>query len=97
MRIISVATIRRFYEVYPNSRTALEAWYKTAKVADWNTLNDIRNDFNSVDYVGNKRYVFNIKGNDFRLVAKILLGQKIIFIRFIGTHKEYDKIDCKTI
>lgn len=97
MRIISVATIKRFCEVHANAQTALETWYRTAKAAEWNTLTDIKKDFNSVDYVGNKRYVFNIKGNDFRLVAKILLGQKIIFIRFIGTHKEYDRIDCKTI
>lgn len=97
MRVISVSTLKRFYETYPTSKTALETWYKTVKTAEWKTLSDIKKDFNSVDYVGNKRYVFNIKGNDFRLVAKILLGQKIIFIRFIGTHKDYDNVDCKTI
>lgn len=97
MRIISVSTIKKFYTRNADSKTALEAWYKTAKAAQWHTFADIKNDFNSVDYVGNKRYVFNIKGNDYRLVAKILLGQQIIFIRFIGSHGAYDKIDCKTI
>jgi len=53
--------------------------------------------FNSVDYTGNQRYVFNIKGDDYRLVGKILFRQQIIYIRFIGTHKDYEKIDCSTI
>lgn len=97
MRIIAVSTIKKFYTENADTKTALEAWYKTAKAAQWQNLADIRNDFNSVDYVGNKRYVFNINGNDYRLLAKILLGQKIIYIRFIGSHSEYDKINCKTI
>lgn len=95
MRIIAVSTIKKFYTENADSKTALEAWYKTAKAAQWQNLADIRNDFNSVDYVENKRYVFNIKGNDYQLVAKILLGQKIIYIRFIGSHSEYDKLTVK--
>lgn len=97
MRIVAFKTIRDFYHIYPASKTALENWYKTSKSAQWKGLNDIKKDINSVDYVGNKRYVFNIKGNDFRLVAKILFTPQILYIRFVGTHKDYDKIDCKTI
>lgn len=97
MRIVAFKTIRDFYHLHPTSKTALENWYKTSKSAQWKGLNDIKKDMNSVDYVGNKRYVFNIKGNDFRMVVKILFTPQIIYIKFIGTHKEYDKIDCKTI
>jgi mRNA interferase HigB len=72
-------------------------WYDIAKAADWNKLADIKKVFNSVDYVGNDRYAFNIKGNDFRLVAMIFFNKRTLYIRFIGTHSEYDKIDCSTI
>ncbi len=63
----------------------------------WDSLNDIKQTFNSVDYIGNYRYVFNIKGYDYRLVAIINFASKKIYIRFIGTHAEYDKIDCSNI
>ncbi len=76
------------------SAVSLNNWYNIAKAADWNKLADI---FNNVDYVGNDRYVFNIKGNDFRLVTMIFFDKRTLYIRFIGTHAEYDKIDCSTI
>ena len=72
-------------------------WYDKVKNAEWNNLADIKNDFNSVDYVGNNRYVFNIKGNQYRLVVLIIFISKKIYIQFVGTHNEYDKIDCKNI
>lgn len=76
----------------------MEDWYETAKRAEWKSLNDIRAVFNSVDFVGNDRYVFNIKGNDNRLVVVIRFFKGRVFIRFIGTHAEYDKIkDIKNI
>lgn len=98
MRVIAHSTIKEYYTKHSTSQVALENWYKIAKSAQWKDLNDIKNHFNSVDFVGNKRFVFNIKGNDFRLIAKILFVQQIIYIRFIGTHAEYDKItDIKNI
>ncbi len=72
-------------------------WYEIVKYAEWETISDIRQDFNTVDYVGNNRYVFNIKGNDYRLVTIIIIASKKIYIRFIGTHEEYDKINVKEI
>ena len=63
----------------------------------WHNLNDIRQTFNSVDYVGNQRYVFNIKGNDYRLVVVIQFTPQFVYVRFIGTHSEYEKIDCSKI
>ena len=67
-------------------------WYSVTSKKDWPTLNDIKKDFNSVDYVGNHRFVFNIKGNNYRLIAIISFNAKKVYIRFIGTHSEYDKI-----
>lgn len=97
MRVIAHRTITAYGKQQPQANTALENWYKTAKKAVWTNIQDIKKSFNSVDFVGNQRYVFNIKGNDYRLVVKILFVQQIIYIRFIGTHNEYDKIDCSTI
>ena len=82
---------------HPNVINALNEWYSVCKNADWNSLADIKQSFNSVDYVGNDRYVFNIKGNDYRLVAMIFFNIRTMYIRFIDTHSKYDKIDCSTI
>ena len=97
MRIIAHRTIIKYGKQYPDAKIALENWYKTVKIAKWKNFQDIKNVFNSVDYVGSQRYVFNIKGNNYRLIGKILFVQQIVFIRFIGTHKEYEIIDCSTI
>ena len=71
--------------------------FEKVKNAEWNSLNEIRNDFRSVDYVGNKRYIFDIKGNDYRIVVIIIFISKKVYIRFIGTHAEYDKINVNDI
>ena len=97
MRIIAHRTIVAYGKQYPDVKTALDSWYKTVKGAVWKDFHDMKNTFNSVDNVGNQRYVFNIKGNNYRLVGKTLFVQQIIYIRFIGTHEEYNKIDCSTI
>ena len=96
MHIISHRKIKEFYELPGNgdSRIALERWYDIAQQAQWHNLSEIREDFPATDYVGNQHYVFNIKGNDYRLVAMILFAAKKVFIRWIGTHKEYDNKDC---
>lgn len=92
MRIISERTIRLYYEANPASKTALQDWVRKVKNAQWTSLSDMKKTFNSVDYVGNQHYVFNIKGNDFRLVAVVKFTVQFVLIRFIGTHAEYDKI-----
>lgn len=97
MRIIKHKTIVDFYTRHAGAKTALEDWYIKTEEAMWDNFADIKNTFKSVDAVGNKRFVFNIKGNNYRLVAIILFVPKMVFIRFIGTHAEYDKIDCTTI
>lgn len=97
MRIVSVKKLRDYYELHPDSREALLYWYEIARRASWRNASEIKKDFNHVDSIGNQRYVFNIRGNNHRLVVVIQFVHQHIYIRFIGTHKEYDKIDCKTI
>ena len=98
MRVITKKRIDEYIKGHADSDVALKDWYHKTLKADWSTFEDVKNTFGSVDYVGNKRYVFNIKGNSYRLIAIIRLDYKIVYIRFIGTHTEYDKItDCSKI
>lgn len=98
MRIISKSTLIAFYQKEPKAKSAIEEWHDKTKKADWKCFADIKKSFNSVDSVGNQRYVFNIKGNNYRLVVIVLFKPGTVFIRFVGTHKEYDSIrDIKNI
>ena len=99
MRIIAFRTIREFFEKpeYSDSEVSLRAWYHDAKTAEWNNSNELKRQYKNASIVGDGRVVFNIKGNDYRLVVAIDYEFQAIFIRFIGTHKQYDKIDAKTI
>ncbi|GHV59533.1 hypothetical protein FACS1894182_13780 [Bacteroidia bacterium] len=93
MRIITHTTIKTYYSVHPDVKLALDDWYIKTEASKWDCFADIKQTFNNVDSVGDKRYVFNIKGNSYRLIALILFKPKIVYIRFIGTHSEYDKIE----
>ena len=93
MRIIARSTLVAYYTKNPQSKVALEDWYNKTKEANWQCFADIKRTFNSVDSVANKRYVFNIKGNDFRLIVLIKFTVSHVFIRFVGTHAEYDRIN----
>jgi len=97
MRVVSNLRIHEFYERQPAAEIALQDWYQKIKKAEWHNMTDIRKMFGSVDYVGNNRYVFNIKGNHYRIVVIIIFASQKVYIRFIGTHPEYEKIDCRTI
>ena len=99
MRIIVFRTLREFWErpEYASSETSLRSWYHDAKNANWKNANEIKKQYKSASIIGNGRVVFNIKGNTYRLVVLIDYEFQVIFIRFIGTHKQYDKIDVKTI
>jgi len=92
MRIISRKTLVSYYNQEPRAQSALEDWYEKTKRAHWTCFADMKKTFNSVDAVGNKRYVFNIKGNDYRLVVVVKFTVSHVLIRFVGTHKEYDSI-----
>ena len=92
MRIIAKSTLVAYYIKNPQSKSALEDWFEKTKEAEWKNFSDIKKTFNTVSSVGNNRYVFNIKGNDYRLVVLIKFTVSHVFIRFVGTHAEYDKI-----
>lgn len=97
MRIISFAAIRDYALKHADAEMSLREWYKKTEKANWSCLADIKQTFNRTDYVGNDRFVFNIKGNDYRLVALILFSAKKVFIRWIGTHAAYDNKDCSNV
>lgn len=97
MRIITEEPLKKYIALHTDTKTALQDWVKTVKSANWENFADVKKTFNSVDNVGNQHYVFNIRGNNHRLVVVIKFTIKWIYIRFIGTHAEYDKIDCSTI
>ncbi len=97
MVIISKSIIRDFAEKHKDIEPSLYNWYELTASADWKNFNEVRNTFNSVDAVGNDRYVFNIKGNNYRLIALIIFKARTVFILFVGTHAEYDKIDAAKV
>lgn len=97
MVIISKTILKEFIEQHPDSEVALMKWYNETKDADWKNFSDLKMTFNTTDVVANDRYVFDIKGNQYRLVALIIFKVRTLFILFVGTHKEYDKINASKI
>ncbi len=97
MRLIARSTLREYWGKYPDSELPLKLWYAQIKKAGWENFNELKAQFGNASVVGNDRVVFNIKGNEYRLIAAINYRKQIVWIRFIGTHKAYDKIDAKTI
>ncbi len=97
MRIIAVRTLREFWTKHTQSEQPLKAWYQEAKKANWKAPMDITNQFPNARTIGADRAIFKIKGNDYRLVIAIKYDMGLIFIRFIGTHAEYDEIDALTV
>ena len=97
MVVISYKIIRAFSEKHKDSQDVLNNWYSIMGKSDFANFNELRLIFNSVDAVGNNRYVFNIKGNTYRLIALIHFDVRTVYILFVGTHAEYDKIDASII
>ena len=97
-RIISKKTLREFWELrFSDSQGALESWHAEAKAANWQNPAEIKEKFRSASILKDSRVVFNICGNKYRLIVKINFPASIVYIRFVGTHKEYDAIDAGTI
>ncbi len=92
MVVISYRIIRDFSAQHIDARDTLNNWYTITEKCDWANFNEMKNLFNSVDAVGNDLYVFNIKGNHYRLIARVIFRVRTVYIKFIGTHKEYDKV-----
>ncbi|MEJ7670593.1 MAG: type II toxin-antitoxin system HigB family toxin [Casimicrobiaceae bacterium] len=97
MRVIAISTLRRFWLKYPRAEIPLRAWYAEARRARLERPDDIKAARRNASIVANGRVVFNIKGNDFRLVVLVRYDKQIIFIRFVGTHAEYDRIDASKV
>lgn len=97
MRIISKSRLADFWKLHPQSKTSLLTWFAIAEGATWNNLNEIKLTFPHIDYVGNDRYIFNVNGNKYRLIVMIFFDIQRIYIRFIGTHAEYDKVNARQI
>lgn len=100
MRVIAKRTLREFWEStpkYADAEDPLRAWYREAKQAVWQTLADVKEQYRNASILKNNRTVFNIAGNKYRLVVEINYPAQIIFIRFIGTHQDYDSIDVETV
>jgi len=97
MVVISKTVLAEFGKKHADAIEPLNDWWEKTKAADWATFQDVKKTFNSVDYVGNDRYAFDIKGNKYRLVVMIFFDIRTMYVRFVGTHTKYDKIDCTTI
>ncbi|MPR35542.1 type II toxin-antitoxin system HigB family toxin [Salmonirosea aquatica] len=97
MHVISFRTLREFYDKNAAAKPYLTAWFKTVKQAKWSNVNDMRKDFPSAEMVVDGKAVFNIKANDYRLVALIGFRTKKVFVLWLGTHADYDKIKIKDL
>lgn len=97
MRIIALRTLREFWRRHPDAEMPLRAWYAIARRAVWSRPADIKADYRNASFIARNRVVFNIKGNDYRLVVAVHYNRSLMFVRFIGAHQEYDRIDAEQI
>ncbi len=97
MRVISRRALRDFWESHADAEQPLRAWFREAKAADWKTPAEVKNRYPSASVLAKDRLVFNIKGNEYRLIVAARYDLGILFIRFVGTHGEYDQVDAETV
>lgn len=97
MRIIAKSTLREFWDRHPDAKPSLESWYERVRRDNWDTPARLREQYPRASIVGGRRAVFRLKGNDYRLVVEINYRRGIVYIRFIGTHAEYDGIDVQEV
>lgn len=97
MRVIAKSTLREFWTIHNDCEQQLKSWFNEAESANWPSPAVIKNDFPSASILPGNRVIFNIKGNSYRLIVKINYKVGIVWIRFVGTHKEYDQINAETI
>ncbi|MES2654298.1 MAG: type II toxin-antitoxin system HigB family toxin [Bacteroidota bacterium] len=97
MRVITTKALRSFWEVHNDSEQQLKSWLQEAKKATWKNPNEIKREYPSASILNNNRVVFNIKGNSYRLVVRINYNHEMVWVRFIGTHAEYDKVNANEI
>ena len=97
MHVIARRTLVEFWTTHPDSEEALKAWYHEADGATWAKPVDVKKHHGSASIINSERLVFNVCGNKYRLIVRINYASQTVFIRFVGTHKEYDKVDAETI
>ena len=97
MRVIALSRLRDFWRKHPHSEVPLRSWYAEASRATWKIPAQIKEAHRLASFVGGDRVVFNIKGNDYRLIVAVRYPQQIMYVSFIGTHAEYDRIDAETV
>jgi mRNA interferase HigB len=97
MRVISRKPLKNFAEEHSKAKSPLDAWYREVKEAEWKNFADIRAHFGSADVVAGNRVIFDIGGNKYRLVVKVAYQIGVLYVKFIGTHKEYDKVDAERV
>lgn len=97
VNIVAVKFLRAFWEKYPDAEQSLKSWVDEAKKAAWAQPAEIKEQYRSASILKNRRVVFNIKGNDYRLVVSVAYHYQAVYVKFIGTHKEYDAIDAETV
>ncbi|MBV6303751.1 type II toxin-antitoxin system HigB family toxin [Candidimonas humi] len=97
MRVIAVSALRNFWDIYPDAEQPLKAWLDEAGKAKWRHPADIKAQYRSASILKNRRVVFNIKGNDYRLIVALAFRLGIVYVKFVGTHAQYDKIDAETV
>jgi mRNA interferase HigB len=97
MRIIALRTLRDFWNSHPDAEIPLRSWYAMANRAAWRSPAEVEAAYRNAGFIANNRIVFNVKGNDYRLVVAVHYNRGLMFIRFVGTHRDYDRIDATTI
>ncbi len=97
MRVIAKATLREFWTAHADAEQALKAWLADAEKAEWRSPNDITESYANTSILGDSRVCFHIKGNHYRLIVKVLYQAQVVYIKFVGTHAEYDKVDAETV
>lgn len=100
VRIIALSTLKRFLDesaAYADAKEPMMAWYRQARAADWRSPTDIKRDLRSASILKDGRVVFNLAGNKYRIVVWINYDYRIVYVRFIGTHRQYDAIDAQAI
>lgn len=97
MRVIAISTLRAFWLRHPDAEQPLKAWYEEAANAQWTQPADIKAHYRTASVLKNRRVVFNIKGNDYRLIVAVAYRLQIVYVKFVGTHHEYDAVNAETV
>lgn len=95
--MIAIGALREYWEDHPDSRAQLQAWHQIVKNAMWRSPNEVKAQYRNASIIGGNRVVFNIAGNKYRLIVKIHYNTGIVYVRFIGTHQEYDQINAEEV